>query len=343
MSPTTTRPPVLTKRPLTRSDAPAILGILTAIEAAEPVDEYWSLDEVEEWLTKPGVDLPLASVGVLDGSRLVAFELVYASAPSAAFKATVVGGVHPEFGRRGIGTTLLQHAAEQAELLREADDVTKPGELRIWVDAERRSTLALAQATGFETWRYFSRMRLRLDAVDATEDGAARDRPSGDGRSDEHPAGVSIRRYLPEDDEAVRKASNASFADHWGSVPLDTARWRAEYADSSGFLPAHSFVATPADDPERVVGFLLAGETVGEAAARGYRTGVLDRIGTVRAYRGRGLASSLIDRSLADLRTAGFQLAELWVDSASPTGAGRIYERAGFRAVARTMLVGRRF
>ena len=52
-------------------------------------------------------------------------------------------------------------------------------------------------------------------------------------------------------------------------------------------------------------------------------------------HRGRGLASALLARVLAAARDEGYRTASLNVDTANPTGALGVYERAGFVAVYR--------
>ena len=133
----------------------------------------------------------------------------------------------------------------------------------------------------------------------------------------------------------MRLVSNESFADHWGSTPMDAARWRAEFADSTSFQPDQSFrCAAPTRtgaDPGAVAGFVLTSEFHGDTEHRGYRTGYIARVGTSRSARGRGVASALLARTLTSLAESGYRFAELGVDADSPTGAGRLYERAGFR------------
>ncbi len=54
-------------------------------------------------------------------------------------------------------------------------------------------------------------------------------------------------------------------------------------------------------------------------------------VGTLHRHRGRGLATALLSRVLHLGRGAGYVTASLNVDTANPTGALGIYERAGFR------------
>lgn len=53
------------------------------------------------------------------------------------------------------------------------------------------------------------------------------------------------------------------------------------------------------------------------------------------AHRGRGLATSLLAGVLSRSREQGFDRATLNVDTANPTGARGIYERAGFAGAYR--------
>ena len=138
-------------------------------------------------------------------------------------------------------------------------------------------------------------------------------------------------------DEGVRLAYNASFADHWGSSPSSPERWRNLFADSSSFRADFSRLAVR--DGE-VVGFVMSDEFDSETRARGHRTGYVDRVGTVRSVRGRGVATTLMVHCLHAMRESGCQYADLTVDAESPTGAGRLYERLGFAVHRRNEVRG---
>ena len=317
----------LVQRSLRADDAPAVTEILAAMERAEPVDEAYSEQDVVEEMTSPGVDLERGTLAVLDGDRLVAFGALHVSSPAPAWKACLWGGVLPEYTRRGIGRQVVDGLVGMATVMRDAQAPGWPGELKMWIESGRPGTAAVAKAAGFDTWRYF--LRMRRDLREPLFELAT-------------PAGVFIRPYRDSDDDAVRLVSNESFADHWGSTPLDAARWRAEFAESSSFRPASSFVATVdgvRDAP--VVSFVLTSEFEAETAQRGHRTGYLARVGTSRAARGRGVAGALLAHALTALADAGYRHAELGVDAESPTGAGRLYERAGFVTITTSRVAGR--
>ncbi len=318
-------PATLTHRELHTGDAAAVSEIHAAMEQSEPVDEAYGEQDIFEEMTAPGVDLGRASIGIVDDDRLVAFGWLRISPSAQVWRAVQWAGVHPDYVGRGLGRRLIRQLESSAIAIRDADAPGLPGEMKVWLDPERPRTTSLVAAAGYENWRYFFRMRCDLQ------------RPLP-GMS--APGEAEIRPYHRDDDEAVRLVSNASFADHWGSTPLDPERWRAEYADSSSFRPDQSFIAMIDGS---VVGFVLTSEFEADTRLRGFRTGYIARVGTLRSARGRGVASALLARTLTVLADAGYRYAELGVDADSPTGAGRLYERAGFVTIGHNIVAGKHF
>lgn len=73
----------------------------------------------------------------------------------------------------------------------------------------------------------------------------------------------------------------------------------------------------------------------GEAEHIGRRRAWTEDISTRQEWRGRGVASALIRASLRQLTELGYDEAALGADLDSPTGALQLYERLGYREVAR--------
>lgn len=315
----------LTHRTLRIDDAAAVAELLMAMERAEPVDEAFSEQDLNEEFSGPGCDLGRGSIGIFQGDRLIAAGWLLVNRAPAEWRATLYGGVHPDHTGRGLGRRILRELEDRASVIRDAETPDLPGVIKVGVDGARPRSLALLAAAGYETWRYFFRMRRDL-AASVTAVPA--------------PGGVQIRPYLPGDDEAVRLLSNETFADHWSSTPMDPAHWRAQFAESVSFRPGHSLVAVLDGG---IVSFLLVAEFDADTAQRGHRTGYVARVGTARSVRGRRIASALLATAVQDLAAAGYRFAELDVDSESPTGAGRLYQRAGFETVGSLQVSGRRF
>jgi ribosomal protein S18 acetylase RimI-like enzyme len=80
-------------------------------------------------------------------------------------------------------------------------------------------------------------------------------------------------------------------------------------------------------DGERIAGFSLDWQDA--EPPRGW----VGTLGVLRAYRRRGLGEALLRHSFAEFWRRGVRRVVLGVDSQSLTGATRLYERVGMRAV----------
>ncbi len=99
---------------------------------------------------------------------------------------------------------------------------------------------------------------------------------------------------------------------------------------SPDMKPELSWVAEVDDGPGAAAGFCLCEIKEDENEQTGRSEGWIALLGTIREWRGKGLGRSLLIRGLQSLKDAGLHTALLGVDSASPTGANRLYESAGF-------------
>lgn len=113
--------------------------------------------------------------------------------------------------------------------------------------------------------------------------------------------------------------------------PLDRTALR-KLVDADGFRPELSALAIV--DGE-VIGFMMVSD------ARPPGRIEISPVGTLRAWRGRGVASQLLKHVLSECARARVKVATLFVDADSPTGAMRLYQRHGFRTTS-TMHVYRR-
>jgi len=153
------------------------------------------------------------------------------------------------------------------------------------------------------------------------------------------PAGVAVRALDPNADLwALSEASQEVFRDHWGMVEQSIEEEMRGWQEWIGFQ---------GEDYDETLSFLAvekAGNLIGDAAVAGFslcrpqhpgdlRLGILGSLGVRSAWRGRGLGLALITHSFREFRNRGYQAVELFVDTGSLTGAVRLYERAGMRAV----------
>jgi mycothiol synthase len=148
--------------------------------------------------------------------------------------------------------------------------------------------------------------------------------------------GVTIHTYnKPADTEGVGAAALASFADHYDFNSAEfVAEW--EYCDNVPTLrPELSWVAEDSD--RNIVALCIIDVGMVKNNLTGAPAALVTYVGTIREWRGKGLARSLLLRCVQSLRDAGIEDVYLNVDADSPTGANRLYEAEGF-TVLRTAL-----
>ena len=207
------------------------------------------------------------------------------------------GYVHPEHRGRGLGAEILRLGEERAR--EGGGELVHSGTLH--ADEPAR---ALFEGSGYRFVRAFLRMSIELvdDVPDPT-------------------LGPGLRLVVPDDDAEVHAVVQESFADHWDHQPrsLEEFLQRHEAVDRSLWRGVR--------DGDRLVAVAVNEQRFGG--------GWVGRLGTLRDWRGRGLASALLQASFAEFRRRGETFAQLGVDAESPTGAVRVYERAGMRVVWR--------
>ena len=146
------------------------------------------------------------------------------------------------------------------------------------------------------------------------------------------PDGLSFEVWSPAWDEAVRLAHNEQFQDHWGSEPITDARWKRWLSGNESFLPNQSFFVRDGDEvAANAMNFAFPQEWAG----LGHKAAWIGELGTRKAYRGQGIASALIVRSLEAFKEQGYDRGWLGVDLESPTGAIGLYQSHGFKEVHR--------
>ncbi|MGW3346665.1 GNAT family N-acetyltransferase [Nonomuraea rubra] len=298
--------------PLTLDDAPALARFWADVEAADRADERYSVDDVREQLIHHLIDLPQGTLAARDGDRIAAFGYlpVRQSAEGGVHVLRLWGGVHPAYRRRGFGRRIVAWAAGAAGGLSERAFPGVPAEIHLGAYDGDPGANALAGQAGFTAVRRFATMRRDL------ADGLPAPRT---------PAGVSIATWTPELDDGARHVRNESFRDHWGSVPHTMESWAGHIVGTHNFLPRASFLALAEG---RAVGTLITHAAPHAPNHEGHAR--IQIIGTLKEWRGRGVAGALIAHALASFVRQGYSSTSLGVDLDNPTGAVGVYERAGF-------------
>lgn len=307
-------------RPARADDLPAIGELVRRGEAYDGVPRVLSDEEIGEDLDSSFVDLALDTrLALLDG-ELVGWANVWQPPVEAVLDRIDVDGiVDPAHRGQGVGRELLAWSVGRARERAAATTHGLPTYVRVGAEEGDDQRRRLFARFGFEPARYSDEL------VQPLGDDLPRIDP---------PEGVTIVPWGDERDEELRRLRNETFEDHWGSTHVDAELW-ADIVRGHGHRPDLSFVAVDADD--RAVGLSLNWHYPEDTEVTGRTDGIVAILGTSRPWRGRGVASALIARSLAAFAEVGFSHGLIEVDTENPTGAARLYRSLGFEPVRRTV------
>jgi mycothiol synthase len=213
-------------------------------------------------------------------------------------------GVVPDHRGRGIGSRLLRLLEERGREL--AADSAEPVMLCVSVGHLNGDAAPLFERSGFEFARVFWKMGIGLEEPPARE----------------VPEGIVLRPLDPGGERKVFDASEEAFRDHWDHVPHDYHEWRTWMIERDDFDPSVWLIAWDGDE-------IAAGALNSIEGEEGWVAVLFVR----RPWRRRGLGLALLHASFREFRKRGLPRASLGVDAQNPTGATRLYERAGMHVV----------
>lgn len=276
-------------RPFVADDAPAVAALMSA-------------EEERLYGRRPG---GLTGADILmflqwakeawvweDGSRLAA-SATYGMHGDAAN----TRGVVADKGR-GLGTEILERGEAFA---------SEQGAKKILTGAPEpdAAARALFESRGYREARRFYEM-----AVELSEEPPA----------PVVPAGCVVDELRDDEYRAFYDALNEAFADHWEWHPQPFEEWlerrQGQHRDEHGPI---WFVVRDGNE--------LAAITRNDLSIAG--GGYVGAIGVRPAWRGKGLAKALLQRTFAEFWRRGTTRVTLDVDSENETGAVRLYERVG--------------
>lgn len=281
-------------RPAAWDDLDAVVTLRNACDRADVGFEDPVREHLEEdWRTST-FDLASSTsmVHAADGT-LVAYAQASGLNPELSLDG--FGFVHPDHRRRGLGAALVDWTEERAAA------VGTP-KLHNAVNSTDGPADTLLLRRGYAHVRTFWHMQIDLGSPVSTTP----------------PEGIAIRPYRHDADaKAVFDAIEEAFQDHWGYEPYPFDL----HAEQMGRTDPR--LAPLAIEDEEVVGAALGRLVEG--------AGWIDIVAVRRAWRGRGIAKALLLRSFEGFAELGVGSVLLNVDSENPTGATRLYEKAGMR------------
>jgi GNAT superfamily N-acetyltransferase len=179
---------------------------------------------------------------------------------------------------------------------------------------------ALLQRSGYQPARYFDEM-VRPDLEDVPDLSL--------------PAGLELRPVQPDHYPAIWTCIDVTSRDEWGYRPQDAEDYKNWLGDEVRFQPELWQIAWEAGTGT-VAGTVLTFIDHRENEAHGRTRGYTEGIGVIPGWRNRGVASTLIARSLFALKAVGMTEAALNVDT--DNGSVRLYQRCGFYTVRRDIV-----
>lgn len=216
------------------------------------------------------------------------------------------GYVHPKHYNQGIGSTLLEQLVQRALL----DVPLAPEGRRVYIrngiGSNETNAVEIHLAAGFELVRYHWRMEINLEEKPASVD---------------WPKGIQLRPFdVDKHDHQLYLAHHDAFKDHWGHTLRPYTYWVNNVRGLSDFDPAMWIVAWDGDE---IAGYALCREKS--------EIGWVGTLGVRQPWRKRGLGLALLRHAFGLFFDKGVKIVGLTVDASSPTGATRLYLKAGMR------------
>lgn len=291
------------RRPLPE-DAPEVQALIAASDVAEfGESDGYSLEELRDDWRRFDLDQNVWVVAAPDGA-LAGYAYVW---PRQLVRLDVEVYIDPSHLGRGIGTTLVRLTEARGRELAPQAPAGSSVAFNNWINARNADARALLEREGYRPVRYFWRMEAALPA---------------EPEAPVWPAGITLRSAVEAGDlRPFYDTVEEAMADHWGHVDLTFEEW-VERRTGATFDSSLWYLAT---EGEVAAGAVLC--SIGDGV------GWVDTLVVRRPWRRRGLGSALLRHAFGELARRGIQRVQLSVDADSPTGATRLYERAGMRVV----------
>jgi mycothiol synthase len=279
-----------------------VAAVVNALSRALYGAEDATADEVRFWFELPNLEMLVLAMP--DG-RIAGYADLTDQAEHGRFWIDL--RVPPGERHDEVAGALLDALEVRARVIA-ADAVVKA-----FVPSVDKLAVPLLERRGFTLVRHSYRMVVDLDAESQ--------RPSW-------PGNIMLRAFVPgKDDKAVYEAHQESFADQFESAPEPYPDWRV-WAFHEPFDPQLWLLAYEGDEIAGVC--LCRPEEQGDP-----EMGWVSVLAVRRHWRRRGLGLALLLHAFAEFRARGKRRVGLGVDASNPTGAVRLYERAGMSVARR--------
>lgn len=301
-------------------DYPKMLAVIEASKNADKVERTDSLDDIRRNYSHlnnsdPYIDMLFAEInGEVIGYNRVWWEKL----EDGTHTYSVVGFLHPDWRRKGIGTSMLKHAEARMRQIAAGHEKTGGQFFQLWANDSEQGSLALLESQGYQPTRYFFEMTrdIRDPLIEAPM-----------------PPGLEVRPATNAMLRQVYEANAEAFRDHWGFSEESFEEFM-HWAEDPTFNPSLWKIAWDGDQiAGMVLNFVNEAENAEYQRKRGYTEGISVR----RPWRKLGLARSLLVQSIAMFKEMGMEETALGVDAENLSGALKLYQGVGYKEVKRNM------
>jgi mycothiol synthase len=291
---------LVVRRP-TLEDIEAVVELGNAFERALMGAESFTVGEIaDEWRR---LDLDQDAWLVDARGRLAGYATLE---PRGEGRFLSDGYVHPELRGLGVGGKLVDLAEARA---RERGART----MHNTIVADDEAAVAVLEARGYRPVRHFYRMAIEL---------------GDEAPVPMWPGGVSVEPFREADALAFHEAIEDAWQDHWDYSPRSFELFRERMIEGSRYDPSLWTVVRAGDE--------IAAGSISEANY--YEMGWIRSLFVRRPWRRQGLGMALLLDAFRRFHERGERRVGLGVDAESPTGATRLYERAGMHVVEDTVV-----
>jgi mycothiol synthase len=297
----------VTLRPPEDGDFAAIRELMNAHQLAAFGEADVTEDELQTWLTSPSVDVD-RDIRVLEqDGRLVGYVDVDSNGADPPLWWCDVK-LRPDVDEDSIAAELVGWLEERVDA----------GRVRVWTSATDARVLTALERLGFTPARHSYRMEIDL---------------AGEAEEPVWPSGVSVRTLAEGEERRVFDAFDEVWQDTSDPSNDSFEEWSHWLIRAETFEPSLWFLALDGDE--------LAGFAVCRKDSTDPDAGHVELLGVRRPWRKQGLGEALLLHSFQAFRRQGWTRGTLGVDASSPTGATRLYERAGMRVYRDTLFLER--
>ena len=301
---TSSPPDGFTVRRASLADAPAINDLITAADVNVQGWSDSSEAELLGWWRM--MDLEQSSWILEADGTVAAYGVGFVHGDMLELD----GFVHPERRGQGLGKWLVEQGEARAREL---------GKQRMLAFslAQDASAHRLFELCGMREQRRYYRMMIELDREPAPA---------------EWPDGLHVETFREEDAQAFHDALGEAFEEEWGFVRMPFEEWREmRLVKDPDYDPTLWFVVRDGEEIAAVMRNEPDRSGAGFVGALGVRT----------AWRKRGLGLALLQHSFGEFHRRGKARVALGVDAENPTGATRLYERAGMHVAYEVVTYGK--